>query len=271
MLMFVLAAASAAPPAEEFVADSLLRVQVLADNALPSERPVKPGRPFYTQQVTFDGFLQFADRGQEKEARRKYDMDMSDFFSLTEWVGVSAKDGSFQHRGWLYCVRRSRFGTEKCFQDSDADGQFDHLTTLDPDRPDRFLRFDALSPITYRYIPRERKPIGAGNYRPPDVSLVYNFVDGKLEFRAFAYTGLSSTADFGALVTVDPRSLPLTVDLAGARVKVVSWDGKRATLAIQTPMSASAVRFVAPDDRNLFGGNRKGWRLDFVSAPLPGR
>ena len=271
MLLLAFAAASAALPAEEIVADSLLRVQVLADNALPSERPVKPGRPFYTQQITFDGFLHFADRAQEKEARRKYDMDMSDYASLAEWIGVSAKGGAFQHRGWLYCVRRSRFGTEKCFQDSDANGSFDHLTTLDPDRPVRFLTFDAIPPIAYRYVPRERKPIGAGSNRPPDVSLVYNFVDGRLEFKAIAYTGLSSTVDFGALMTVDPRSLPLTVDLAGARVQVVSWDGMRATLAVQTPMSASAVRFVAPDDRNLFGGNRKGWRLDFVNAPLPGR
>lgn len=271
MIMFVIAAASAELPPQDFVSDSLLRVQVLADNGLPTERPVKPGRPFYAQQITFDGFLEFPDRDQEKEARRKYDMDMSDNFSLTEWIGVSAKDGSPQHRGWLYCVRRSRFGIEKCFRDSDADGKFDQLTTLDPDRPDRFLKFDAIPPIAYNYIPRERKPIGGGTYRPPEVYLSYNLVGENLEFRAAAYTGLSSTVDFGPLETIDPRSLPLTVNLAGARVKIVSWDGKRATLAVETPMSTSAVRFVAPDDRYLFGGNRKGWRLDLVEAVLPGR
>lgn len=271
MLVLLFAASFAALPAEDFVLDSLLRVQVLAENGRQSERPFKPGRPFHTQQVTFDGFLEFADREQEKEARRKYDMDMSDFFSLTEWVGMSAKDGSFQHRGWLYCVRRSRFGTEKCFQDSDADGKFDHLTILDPNQPARFLRFDAVPPIAYRYVPRERKPIGAGSYRPPEVYLSYNLVDGKLEFRASAYTGLSSTVDFGPLETIDPKELPLTVSLAGARVRVISWDGKRAKLAIETPMSTSAIRFIAPDDRNLAFGNRKGWRLDFVNAPLPGR
>jgi hypothetical protein len=271
MLMLLFVAASAPLSPEQFISDRLLRVQVLVDNGLPSEKPVKPGRPFYTQQVTFDGFLEFADREQEKEARRKYDMDMSDYFSLTEWVGVSAEDGSFRHRGWLYCVRRSRFGTEKCFQDSDADGKFDHLTTLDPDQPTRFLRFDAVPPIAYRYLPRERKPEGAGSYRPPEVYLSYNLVDGKLEFRVSAYTGLSSTVDFGLVETVDPKRLPVTVNLAGARVKVVSWDGKRAKLAIETPMSTSAVRFIAPDDRNLAFGHRKGWRLEFVNASLPGR
>jgi hypothetical protein len=271
MFLLFLAATTAPLPPQNFVSESLLRVQVLADNGLPGERPVKPGRPFYAQQITFDGFLEFSDREQEKEARRRYDMDMSDNFSLTEWIGVLAKDGSRHHKGWLYCVRRSRFGTEKCFRDSDADGTFDQLTTLDPDQPDRFIKFDEIPPIAYRYTPRERKPISGGTYRKPEVYLSYDLVNGKLEFRVLAYTGLSSTVDFGPLETVDPESLPQTVYLAGARVKIVSWDGKRATLAVETPMSTSAVRFIAPDDRYLFGGIRKGWSLDFVEAPLPAR
>lgn len=271
MFALAFAAAVSAPPPQDFASDSLLRVQVLAENGLPGERPVKPGRPFYAQQITFDGFLEFADREQEKEARRIYDMDMSDNFSLTEWIGVSAKDGRFHHRGWLYCVRRSRFGTEKCLRDSDGNGAFDQLTTLDPDQPDRFLKFDTIPAIAYRYIPRERKPARSGTYRLPEVYLSYDLVGGKLEFRILAYTGLASTVDFGPAETVDPGSLPRTISLAGARVRIASWDGKRATLAVETPMSTSAVRFVAPDDGSVLGGNRKGWRLDFVEVPLPAR
>jgi len=271
MLSLFVVAAVVALPLQDFRSDSLLRVQVLAENEIPRERPFRIGRPFDAQQITFDGFLEFLDREQEKEARRRYDMDMSDYFALTEWIGVSANDGSIHHRGWLYCVRRSRFGTEKCFRDSDSDGKFDHLTTFDPDRPDRFLKFDEIPPIAYRYVPRERKAIFGGNNRRPEVYLSYNLVLGKLEFKAFAYTGFSSEVDFGPLETIDPGILPQTINLAGARVKVVSWDGKRATLAVETPMSTSAVRFVAPDDRHLFGGKREGWRLDFVEASLPAR
>ena len=67
MFALAFAAAVSALPPQDFVSDSLLRVQVLAENGLPGERPVKPGRPFHAQQITFDGFLEFADREQEKE------------------------------------------------------------------------------------------------------------------------------------------------------------------------------------------------------------
>lgn len=271
MILVALAAAALAPVPSEIVADELLRVQVFAENGLPKERAVSPGRPFFFQQVTFDGFLEFTDREEEKAARRQYDMDMSDLFALTEWVGVLAKDGSLQHRGWLYCVRRSRFGTEKCFRDSDSDGSFDQLTTYDPDVPTRFLSFQPIDKIFYRYVPRDRKPISSGMYRQPDVSLTYEVIDGTLKFGAYAYTGLSSAADLGTLAVLDIKSLPATVILAGARVRVNSWDGKKANLVVETPMSTSALRFIAPDNRPLFGGMRRGWRFEFVDAPLPRR
>jgi len=271
MKLLALAAAVSGTSANEFIADSLLRVQVLAERELPAERAIGPNRPFYSQEITRDGYLEFIDRNEEKAARRKYDMDMSDLFYLTEWIGVSSLDGSLQHRGWLYCVRRSRLGTEKCFQDADSDGKFDHLTTLDPDIPTRFLIFLPIEPIVYRYVPRKREPIGAGSVRQPELSLVYKFVDGQLQFEAYAYTGLASTVHFGKLATVNPQALPATIELAGALVRVVSWDGKRAKLSVQRPMSTSAIRFVAPDNRPLVFGSRRGWRLEFVNSRLPGR
>jgi hypothetical protein len=271
MFLLALAAAAATPTSGEFIADDLLRVQVFGDKELPKERDVGPRRPFFVQQVTQDGYLEFADREEEKAARRKYDMDMSDPFALTEWVGISAKDGGFQHRGWLYCVRRSRFGIEKCFRDSDADGKFDALTNSGLDTPTRLLSFQDIPPIPYRYVPRVQKPYESGMYRRPEVSLFYDVAGGSLRFGAYAYTGLSSTADLGTLAMVDTTSLPTTVELAGARIRVITWDGKRARLAVETPMSTSALRFIAPDNRPLFGGGRLNWKLEFVDSPLPGR
>jgi hypothetical protein len=271
MILLALAAASATPATDQFIADSLLRVQVLAERPLPRERAVGPGRPIYAQEITRDGYLEFLDRDEEKAVRRKYDMDMSDFFSLTEWVGVSAQDAGLQHRGWLYCVRRSRFGTEKCLQDSDADGKLDRLTNSDPDQPTRFLTFQPIPPIAYRYVPRQRKDSGEAVYRQPEVSLFYTIVDGRMRFGANAYIGPLSSVDLGALATVDTAMLPATVQLAGARVRVISWDGKRATLAVDTPMTASALRLIAPEDRPVLIGGGRGWRLEFVNAALPGR
>lgn len=270
MLAFALVMAAATVQTDVFISDDLLRVQVFANQELPKERAVSPGRPFFVQQVTHDGYLEFASREEEKAARRTYDMDMSDLFQLTEWVSVSANDGNLQHRDWLYCVARSRFGTKKCFRDSDADGKFDALTNLDPDLPTRLLSFQPIPPMVYRYIPRDRKSLDSGMYRQPEVSLLYKVAPGELRFGAYVYTGLSSAADLGTLATVDIKSLPATVELAGARVRVISWDGKRAKLAVESTMSTAPLRFIAPDNRQVFGF-RRGWRLELVDAPLPGR
>ena len=61
-----------------------------------------------------------------------------------------------------------------------------------PDRPDRFLKFDTIPAVAYRYIPRERTPAKSGTYRLPEVYLSYDLVGGNLEFRVLAYTGLAS-------------------------------------------------------------------------------
>lgn len=271
-LIFVLTVAVTAVPVERYIADDLLRVQVLADKPLPNERAFASRQPFYAQSVTVDGDLEFENREQEKVIRRKYDMDMSAPFALTEWVGIPVAGGDLGHRGWLYCVARSRFGTEKCFQDSDGDGKFDRLTNLDPDKRDRFLQFQAIEPISYRYKARERKVAESGMYRQPEISISYALEGEQLKFSTLAYVGLMRWANIDNAVFADLRNLPTTVEVAGARIRIVSWDGKRARLALETSMTQSPIRLIAPETyRPISLSNSRGWRLETVSAPLPGR
>ena len=72
-------------------------------------------------------------------------------------------------------------------------------------------------------------------------------------------------ADFKPSVAVDPARLPASVELGGAALTVLGWDGRRATVRVDRPFPARPLRLI-PEQR----GAQRGWRFDYIVAPLPG-
>jgi hypothetical protein len=134
------------------------------------------------------------------------------------------------------------------------------------------LKFVPIEPVGYDYVPSERKPAPWSMYVLPGVGLAYrqDKASGKLLFRAQAL-GAGLRADLEPFVEVDPASLPTTIDLAGASLAVLAWDGKRATVRVERPMTERPVRVMPKEPTGLIvSGNPKGWRLEIVDEPLPG-
>ena len=72
-------------------------------------------------------------------------------------------------------------------------------------------------------------------------------------------------ADFKPSVAVDPARLPATVELGGVALTLLGWDGRRATVRVDRPFPARPIRLISEQR-----GTQRGWRFDYIDAPLPG-
>jgi hypothetical protein len=269
--LLALLALQAAAPAQP--AETVITVFVLARGAPAAERRVSRRQPFYQQDLLTESGIRLDLPPAALDAfRNRHDLDDHAPFLLVEWIArTEGSEAPSRHLGWLHCS--SRLVTfvgqvNACFRDGDGDGRLDAATTFASNRfPAEGLRFTPLeTPIPYRFVPVVRTPHPWSMYTQNNLALTYDLdrATARLNFSVEQNIGLF--AEFKpAAVEVDPARLPVTIELAGAQVAVLAWDGRRATVRVDRPMTDQPLRLIG--DRQ---GGRRGWRLEIVDAPLPG-
>jgi hypothetical protein len=254
-------------------------VWVLTEGRPMAERQVARRRPFYQQTLLIESNvgargrpagIQFDLSPQELDALRdRHDMDDHAPWVLLEYHARGAgSDAPARHLGWLHCSFRlvTFVGqVSTCLRDGDGDGRLDGAVTIPGNRvPPEGLSFAPIAPVAYRYVPRDR----AGSRYPGEnhFGLAYDFdqASGRLRFSVELF-GPGLPADFKPSVEVDPARLPATVELGGAALTLLAWDGRRATVRVDRPFPARPVRLIREER-----GAERGWRFDYVDVPLPG-
>jgi hypothetical protein len=275
----LLACLAAATPAGAAAAEAegLLTVQVLAKGAPGKERRVGRIQPFYRQDLLKQaGIVLKLPPDALKAFRQRHGFEDNDPVMLMEWLALP-DGGPSRHLAYLHCASGGTYGTgaiKACLRDTDSDGRIDSVASVQSRGfPAGGLRFVPIEPVPYEYLRGERKPLPWSMYIQPGLGLAYNRdrATGKLLFRAQALAA-GLRADLEPFVEVDPARLPVTIEIAGASVAVLAWDGKRATVRVDRPMTDRPVRVIPREASGLLPprGSPKGWRLEIVDAPLPG-
>ena len=187
---------------------------------------------------------------------------------LLEWhARTPGSDAPARHLGFLHCTFRlvTFVGqVSACLRDGDGDGRLDGAATIRGPIPPEGLRFASIAPVPYRYVPRDRgwtRYVGENNF-----GLAYDLDEatGRLVFSIELF-GPGLPADFKPSVAVDPARLPATVELGGAALTLLGWDGRQATIRVDRPFPSRPVRLIREQR-----GAQRGWRFDYIDAPLPG-
>lgn len=256
--------------------EALLTVQVLAKGVPDKERRVGPVQPFYRQDLlTESGIILRLPPDALKAFRTEHDFEDNDPVILMEWLQLDDTQPT-RHLGYLHCARGGTYGTgpvKVCLRDTDGDGRIDALADVHArNMPASGLSFVPIAPIAYDYVRQDRAPLPWSMYVQPGVGLAYRVdkATGKLLFRA-QILAAAIREDVEPFVEVDPTRLPTTVEIAGAKVSVLAWDGKRPTIRIDQPLTDRPLRVIAAGGPGLpsLHGSKK-WRLEIIEAPLPG-
>jgi hypothetical protein len=259
---------------------AVTRVQVLAAGAPMPER--RPGRiqAFYAQGLLTQAGVRF-DISPEAAAalRERYRLGGNDYFQLSEWVSQAPGRPS-RHLDYLYCavhIRWFRGIFDTCFRDADHDGRLEGVAVFDRMRfPIGGLSYDAIDPIPYHFVQSARVYRGGAtvaSYVWPGLGVAWNLdrESGRLRFYA-QVLDRGMRADVDPPVELDPAALPATIEIAGAQITVLSWDGHKPTVRVDRPFTDQPIRLITPDDylHVMLGGSRRGWRIEISDVPLPG-
>ena len=190
-------------------------------------------------------------------------------------------EGVASHQEWLFCAINARMFKGQaldCFRDSDGDGRFEALAQFEAKKLPLALAFGPIDPIPYKLsmtAQMEDPPIerAMGN-----LSIKYRLDEttGRLVFRAEAKTilipGLNETYALEPQIEADPANLPPTIELAGAKLRLLGWDGKKLSYEVERGMTAQPILFDPPGGEHKLKllGKIKGYTLRIVDAPLPG-
>lgn len=189
-------------------------------------------------------------------------------------------EGVASHQEWLFCAINARMFKGQaldCFRDSDGDRRFEALAQFEAKRLPLALPFQPIDPIPYTLS------MTAGMTEKPferymgSLAIKYRLdeASGRLVFRAEAKTmlipGLNDTYALEPAVEVDPASLPAEVELAGAKIRLLGWDGKKLSYAVERGMTRQPMLFDPPGGEHKLKilGKIKGYTLRIVDAQLP--
>jgi hypothetical protein len=263
-------------------------VEVLAAGEPMAERRVERARPFHVQHLLREEGVLFDITPAEFEALRdRFDLRRTVPFVLYEWREYESRlEGPpvARHLGYLYCSSRVTWGTTTtCLRDADSDGRLESVSVFQfYDFPDSGLQFQPIEPVPYHYVQQPLVPVetSGGNHADAGLVLAWNYEEGNREsgrLRFFAQLnaltfGSPLNAEIDPQVMVDVSRLPATIEVAGAQITIVAWDGRRPTVRVDRPMPARAIR-VRPSRnsaRLLLGGRTDHWTLEEMETPLPG-
>jgi hypothetical protein len=272
---FALLALTLAAPAQAQEPQQVVNVYRVAPGApVPEQRvPNNRSRFFLQQELIAEnavrpGYgIQFDLTPSELDAlRNRHDMHDEQPFILAEWIAVPAGGAAPRHLGFLHCSLRIRTFVGMvgaCLRDRDEDGRLDGAATFVAGQiPAEGLQFAPIEPVGYRYVPQPAPIADARRMYDASLALSYEFNrrSNRLKFMVNP-VGLPLARFSAPSVEVDPARLPVSIELGGAAVTVLAWDGRRATLRVDRPFPASLVRIFTDGE---------AWRLDYYDQPLPG-
>jgi hypothetical protein len=276
-LLAVQAAAPAQPP------QMTLPVEVLVEGAPVAEARVERRETFGAQRVNLESGIVFDIPPAALDALRdRFHLDARHRFVLREWVvvAVAAVPGSglpLRRLGLLHCASRVTWGTNHtCLRDEDGDGRLESVAVYRNNIPAEGLAFQPLDPVPYHYVQSPR--IGAGGYSETSLGFGWNRErdGGRLSFFAQA-EGAGYRAEIDPPVTVDPAQLPAVIEIGGAQLTILSYDGRRPNVRVDRPFPAGPIRLVSLggfSDSGVYlsivGGTGHHWRLERNDVILPG-
>jgi hypothetical protein len=233
------------------------------------------------------------DQGLYYAGDASFDLPLEEARALRERLGMEHRaplflahrlhrdaEGVASHQEWLFCAINTRMFKSQaidCFRDSDGDRRFEALAQFEAKSLPIALPFSPIDPIPYKLsmtAQMEEAPIArymgslAIKYRLDEAS-------GRLIFRAEAKTmlipGLTDTYALEPEVEVDPAALPADVELAGAKLRLLGWDGKKLSYEVERAMTRQPILFDPPGGKHKVKimGKIKGYTLRIVEAPPP--
>lgn len=262
--------------------ETIQTAQLLLDAEATGEIRKGPKKILHEQIMIYagDAILELGD-AERKAFLDRHGMESSAPLFLAHHLRIDML-GATRHVGWLFCAINTRMFKGQavdCLRDTDDDRRFDSIASFEPAKPASLaLSFAPIEPVPYRYsIPSQSPPeskrrhIG-GSGR---LSIEYDFdaARGLLLVRNRArasFYGMGINYPLEPVIEVDPKSLPTEIEIAGAKLRLLAWDGKALTASIVTPMTRNPVLLVAPPGRARMPiGKVKGHRLLIVDAVLP--
>ena len=276
-LLLLLAAQAAAASVPE--PQALLSVMVVVEGAPAAEQGVERRTPFAVQRVNLESGLAFdLPPAALRDRLAPYHLDARSLFILTEWLAIGPEpEPALRRLGLLHCGSRVTWGTNHvCFRDADGDGRLERVAVFRNNVPAGGLTFDPIEPIPYHYVQAPRSGEGGTS----DSSLGFGWDrerdTGRLRFFA-QVAGGNWRAEVDPPAIVDPAHLPATVEIAGAQLTVLSYDGRRPVVRVDRPFPPGPTRAMSPGSLadfslylSIMGGTGHGWRLQANDIVLPG-
>lgn len=279
-VLFAATAASAQEPPAGPV-DHLDTARIL----FPAEPPAgpqskSPGKELLSQGIFYAGDASFDLPLEEANAiRDRLGMEKRAPLFLAHRLHRDA-EGAAQHQEWLFCAINARMFKGQaldCFRDSDGDRRFEALAQFEAKKLPLALPFTPIDPIPYKLsmtAGMEKTPIEramgslAIRYRLDEAS-------GHLLFRAEARTmlipGLNDTYALEPEIDLDPAKLPAEIELAGARLRLLGWDGKKLSYEVERAMTRQPILLDPPGGEHKLKilGKIKGYTLRIVESAMP--
>jgi len=268
------AAAAPAPPRQ-----AVFSVEVVAEGAPLPAQSVERRTPFAVQHVLLESGLVFdIDATALAALRERLNVDARSPWVLSEWVEVGPEPGfAIRPLGLLFCSSRVRWGTfHTCLRDADGDGRIEGSVIYRNAVPDGGLQFAPIGPIPYHYVQADR----ADTNREFRLGLGFGWdtIRDSTRLRFFAQVaGGNFRAEVDPSVEVDPASLPATIELSGAQLTVLSWDGRRPLVRVDRRFPARVVRLISLGGASdsgvalaILGGTGHHWRIEYPETVLPG-
>ena len=275
-LLWLLAAQAAAQAQPR---QATLGVEVLVEGRPMAETQVERREPFGTQRVNLESGIVFDIPPAALNAlRERFNLDARRRFVLSEWVAIVPGPGlPLRRLGLLHCASRVTWGTNfTCLRDEDNDGRIESVATYRNNIPREGLTFEPIEPIPYHYV---QSPLsGPGGYSEMALGFGWNREreGGRLSFFA-QVAGTGYRAEIDPAVTVDPAQLPAVIEIGGAQLTILAYDGRRPTVRVDRPFPAGPIRLVSlggATDTGLYlsmmGGTGHHWRLERNDIVLPG-
>jgi hypothetical protein len=278
---FLAATAASAQEQPAAPVDHIDTARVMPFSAPPAGPQSKsPGKELLSQGIYYAGDASF-------------DLPLEEARALRERLGMEHRaplflahrlhrdsEGVASHQEWMFCainVRMFKGQALDCFRDADGDRRFETLAQFEAKRLPLAIPFAPIDPIPYKLSmtaqmadPPLERYMGslAIKYRLDETS-------GRLVFRAEAKTmlipGLNDTYALEPDIEVDPANLPPAIELAGAKLKLLGWDGKKLSYEVERGMTRQPILFDPPGGEHKIKilGKIKGYTLRIVEAPPP--
>ncbi|HEX8482310.1 MAG TPA: hypothetical protein VF650_10435 [Allosphingosinicella sp.] len=274
VLLALLGASSAAGAREAWTPppgfETVETVEALAAHHVGAEPTRPPGKPILRRAVTLAGGATLQPGPAEKAFRERFGLGGDAQLLLSRWIRFG-ENGAREVIGYAYCTVRLKLGVGQvidCFRDSDGDGRLDGALNYAPTRrQEPKLQFAPMAPVSYVRWVAPNGPTAAVRRGEGEVRVEYepDPATGRLLFHIRSIQAFGRAEErLEPALAVDAASLPTTISIAGAQLRLLAWDGKRLSVSVGAVEPAVAVMVEPPPP----GSGKKGaYRLSLVPSP----